>query len=262
MPRESENVVRPQPVGEGTFSTYLIGPRNPKAPGDLRLDVTLKIDGAGRRVILQSEGIPRELEVREGSWSDWLRVKFKIGLLQSVRGMVRFYLIRSQPELALYASPVNFDPDSPLFPISEPPEYAGELAKQIGLYYTTGMVEDHAGLNNERISEQAYLDQCEFAWREREAMMLHELRSFDQGLFYCLFDTPDRIQHMFWRFNDPDHPANRGAAPDPAFCLGHRRLLPPLRRRGRQGTVDSPTTRRSSSRSPTTDSTASGAAFI
>jgi predicted AlkP superfamily phosphohydrolase/phosphomutase len=217
VPRESEQVVRPQPVGEGTFSTYLIGPRNPKATGDLRLDVTLKVDGAGRRVILQSDGTPRELEVREGSWSDWLRVKFKIGLLQSVRGMMRFYLVRAQPELALYASPVNFDPDSPLFPISEPFEYAGDLAKQIGLYYTTGMVEDHAGLNNERISEQAYLDQCEFAWRERESMMIEGLQSFDQGLFYCLLDTPDRIQHMFWRFNDPGHPANRGAVPDPAF---------------------------------------------
>ena len=217
VPRESENVVRPQPVGEGTFSTYLIGPRNPKAAGDLRLDITLKVDSAGQRVVLQSEGTPKELEIRQGSWSDWLRVKFKIGLLQSVRGMVRFYLIRCEPELALYASPVNFDPDSPLFPISEPSEYAGELAEHIGLFYTTGMVEDHAGLNNERISEQAYLDQCELAWREREAMMLAELQVFDQGLFYCLFDTPDRIQHMFWRFTEPDHPANRGALPDPAF---------------------------------------------
>ena len=63
----------------------------------------------------------------------------------------------------------------PLFPISEPPEYAGDLASQIGLYHTTGMVEDHAGLNNERISEEAFLDQCSIAWRDREAMMLHEL---------------------------------------------------------------------------------------
>ena len=63
------------------------------------------------------------------------------------------YLQSCEPELALYASPVNFDPQSPLFPISDPPEYADDLAQRIGLYYTTGMVEDHAGLNNERISE-------------------------------------------------------------------------------------------------------------
>ena len=75
------------------------------------------------------------------------------------------------------------------------------------------MVEDHTGLNNERISESAFLDQCAIAWREREAMMLHELKSFSDGLFYVLFDTPDRIQHLFWRFREPDHPANRGLRP-------------------------------------------------
>jgi predicted AlkP superfamily phosphohydrolase/phosphomutase len=115
------------------------------------------------------------------------------------------------------ASPLNFDPESPFFPISEPPEYAGDLARKIGPYYTTGMVEDHAGLNNERISEETFLDQCAIAWSEREAMMLHELNLFDSGLFYCLFDTPDRVQHLFWRFGEPDHPANRGKPPDTRF---------------------------------------------
>ena len=84
--------------------------------------------------------------VKQGGWSDWLRVKFKLGLLQSIRGMVRFHLVRMEPDLAVYASPVNFDPDAPFFPISDPPEYAGDLAARIGLYHTTGMVEDHAGL--------------------------------------------------------------------------------------------------------------------
>jgi predicted AlkP superfamily phosphohydrolase/phosphomutase len=212
-------VVRPQPVagGDGVYATHLIGPRNPRTGADLHVDVTLRVDREGRRVWAQSSGAPRDLEVRQGAWSDWLRVKFKLGLLQSIRGMVRFHLVACEPELVLYASPVNFDPDSPLFPISEPAEYAGELARELGLFYTTGMVEDHTGLNNERISEAAFLDQCEIAWREREAMMLHALKSFDDGLFYVLFDTPDRIQHLFWRYREPDHPANRGVAPDVDF---------------------------------------------
>ena len=42
---------------------------------------------------------------------------FKAGWLQSVRGAVRFRLIRLDP-LELYASPVNFDARAPLFPIS------------------------------------------------------------------------------------------------------------------------------------------------
>src|SRR5262249_52703173 len=42
-----------------------------------------------------------------------------------------------------------------------------------------------------------------------------ELDRFEEGLFYCLFDTPDRVQHMFWRFLEPEHPANRGRPPAP-----------------------------------------------
>jgi predicted AlkP superfamily phosphohydrolase/phosphomutase len=210
QPRESENVVRIQPGADGVFSTYLIGPRNPKARADLRVEISFRVDPLARRIIVFSDGAPKELAVKDGQWSDWLRVKFKLGLLQSIRGMVRFHLVRMEPDLAVYASPVNFDPEWPFFPISDPPEYAGDLAARIGFYHTTGMVEDHAGLNNERISEEAFLDQCAIAWRDREAMMLHELESFRSGLFYCLFDTPDRIQHLFWRFRVPDHPANRG----------------------------------------------------
>ena len=48
--------------------------------------------------------------------------------------------------------------------------------------------------------------------------MLDELEAFKQGFFYCLFDTPDRIQHMFWRFTEPDHPANRGLPPSAEFA--------------------------------------------
>jgi predicted AlkP superfamily phosphohydrolase/phosphomutase len=216
-PRESEKVVRLQSVAHDVYSSHLIGPRNPKTGGDFQVEITLRVDRQERRVLLQSDGTPRELVIQPVGWSDWLRVKFKLGLLQSVRGMVRFHLVGCEPELALYASPVNFDPDAPFFPISDPLEYAGELARRIGLFYTTGMVEDHAGLNNERISEAAFLDQCTIAWREREAMMVHELASFKSGLFYCLFDTPDRVQHLFWRFREPDHPANHGQAPDSDF---------------------------------------------
>ena len=216
--RESESLVRlPRTEGE-TLSTHLIGPRNPKTGGDLQLEIAVHLDRVGQRVIIHSSGSPEKLEVPLNSWSDWLRVKFKHGMLQSVRGLVRFHLISLEPELELYASPVNFDPDLPLYPISAPAQFAGDLAWRIGLFHATGMVEDTTGLNNERLSEVAFLDQCASAWREREAMMTTALEQFDSGLFYVLFDTPDRIQHMFWRFREPDHPAHRGTPPDRTFA--------------------------------------------
>jgi predicted AlkP superfamily phosphohydrolase/phosphomutase len=208
--RENETVVRLRKDGSHTIRTHLIGPRNPKTGSDFQAQISLHLTPSAKRVILQSEGHPKALEIREGEWSDWLHVKFKTGLLQSVSGMVRFYLVRLEPVFELYASPVNFDPEAPLFPISFPAEYARDLARTLGTFYTTGMVEDHAGLNNGRFGEAAYLAQCEEVLREREQMMRYELEGLEEGLLFCLFDTPDRVQHMFWRFGEAGHPANHG----------------------------------------------------
>ena len=216
--REGEQLVR-LAADRGTITTDLIGPRVPKDRSDLRMAITLDVDLDGRKVAIRSTGSPNRLEVREGSWSEWLRVSFKAGPLRTTKGIVRFYLTRVGPTLELYASPVNFDPSAPAFPISTPAGFSGELAEEIGPFHTTGMVEDHAGLNNGRFDERGFLDQCETAWREREAMMVSELECFEEGLFYCLFDTPDRAQHMLWRHREPDHPANSPDAPaDPALA--------------------------------------------
>jgi predicted AlkP superfamily phosphohydrolase/phosphomutase len=213
---ENEKIIHLKTNGTGSVSTHLIGPRNPKTGEDLQLDITLHLEPDKRQITLTSEGQPKPLEIREGQWSDWLRVKFRAGMLQSVSGQVRFYLTQLEPVLELYASPVNFDPDAPLFPISHPADYASELAGRLGTFYTTGMAEDHDGLNHERFDETAYLQQCEVVLRERVKMMHFELERFRQGLFFCLFDTPDRLQHMFWRFREDNHPANhRGEAIEP-----------------------------------------------
>jgi predicted AlkP superfamily phosphohydrolase/phosphomutase len=217
---ESENVVHVSAHGRGVIQTHLIGPRDPRTRADFQCGITLHCEPAAGRLVLHSEGQPPTLEVHEGHWSRWLRVKFKTGLLQSVGGSVRFFLKRLAPVFELYASPINFEPDAPPFPISSPPEYAGELATRLGTYCTAGMAEDHGGLNNGRFGEDAFLAQCADVRRERERMMLYELERLQEGFFFCLFDTPDRVQHMFWRFREPDHPANRGGAtPDMAGVI-------------------------------------------
>jgi len=220
-PEESE-IVLPLTRDGARLRSRLVGPRIPKTGADAQLDIVLDVETAARRVVVRSDGSPGALEVREGAWSDWLSVKFKLGMLQSVHGMVRFHLVRLEPHVELYASPVNFDPRAPMFPISHPWDYAQELQKATGTFYTTGMVEDHGGLNNGRFGEEAYLDQCEQVMREREAMMEYELDRMKEGLFFCLFDTPDRLQHMLWRFREPEHPANRPAVRGERSAGGYR----------------------------------------
>jgi predicted AlkP superfamily phosphohydrolase/phosphomutase len=206
---ESERVVRVQFTGD-VAKTEIIGPRNPKG-GELAAELTITVDREGGGAVLATRD--SRLAAALGQWSDWAHVKFKLGFMQSIKGVIRFCLVRTDP-FELHASPVNFAPHAPMFPISAPWDYAGELEDAIGTYYTAGMVEDHTGLMNGRIDEDTFLAQCDLAMRDREAMLLHELARFREGFLFCLFDTPDRIQHLFWRFGEPGHPANRGVAQD------------------------------------------------
>ena len=204
-PGESERVTRIE-LKNGQVTTQLVGPRLPRG-GDGSAELRLEVSPAQDQVTVRCGG--SSVVVGRGEWSEWLKVKFKLGLLQSVAGAVRFFFPLGGNGFSLYASPVNFTPDAPPFPISAPWDYAGELEQALGTYYTAGMVEDHTGLLNGRIDESAFLAQCEIVMREREAMLELELARFREGFLFCLFDTPDRLQHLFWRFREPDHPANR-----------------------------------------------------
>jgi predicted AlkP superfamily phosphohydrolase/phosphomutase len=210
IPAEQSEKVVSVSLQDGKVDTYIVGPRDPKNKTDHKFDINIQINKPENKITIISQGQPDTIEVRLGKWSKWLKVKFKVGVMQSVSGIVRFNLRQIEPEFELYASPVNFETEEPLFPISSPQSYAHDLAMQIGRYYTAGMAEDHDGLNNERFDESAYLDQCRIVLRERRKMMEYELGRFESGYFFCLFDTPDRLAHMFWRFTEPDHPANRG----------------------------------------------------
>ena len=203
------------------ITTSVFGPRNTRVSpaADTTCEIRVDVDRANRKMTIHAGGGPG-VEVSEGSWSPWVRLKFKISMLQAVAGMVRFYVRQLAPHLEFYVSPVNFDPATPLFPISTPTDYAKQLSEQVGLFSTLGMAEDHNGLNNGRLDEPAFLAQCDSILAEREKMTYFELARFTEGLFFVVFDTPDRVQHMMWRFRDPQHPLfDRDCAPELARAI-------------------------------------------
>jgi predicted AlkP superfamily phosphohydrolase/phosphomutase len=206
---ERRGALRREP--DGSYLLELLGPPASRGGGVLSLELRFVPAAGGAGGALHVEGTSASLTLRMGEWSDWLAVRFSAGLLQTVHGRVRFLLTGTAP-LRLYATPVAFDPHTPLFPISEPWEYAAGLERAIGPYHTLGMPEEHNALNNGRIDEAQFLAQCDDIMRERTAMLHHELDRFDEGLLFCLFDTPDRLQHMFWRYRDPRHPLHQEAA--------------------------------------------------
>ena len=104
---------------------------------------------------IDTGGTPERIDVAEKSWSEWVRFKFKLSMLQSVSGIARIYVKQIDPRVEFYVSAVNFDPAAPIFPVSSPAGYAKDLAGEIGLFSTLGMAEEHNGLNNGRLDERA-----------------------------------------------------------------------------------------------------------
>ena len=95
-------------------------------------------------------------------------------------------------------------------PISHPFVYAIYLAKMYGPYATLGLAEDTWALNEGVIDEDAFLKQAWLIFEERKKQLWDAIDKTKKGFVTVVFDTTDRIQHMFWRFLDPDHPANEG----------------------------------------------------
>src|SRR5206468_8684199 len=80
--------------------------------------------------------------------------------------------------------------------------YAIYLSKLLGSFATLGMAEDTWALNEGVIDDDAFLAQAELIKQEREAMFLSALEHTRRGVVACVFDTTDRVQHMFYRYLD------------------------------------------------------------
>ena len=148
----------------------------------------------------------KKIVLSPGQWSRWQEVNFKLGLFKRMKGIFKFYLVQTRPEFKLYISPINLDPRRPFFNISHPANYSRELAAELGLFYTQGMPMDTWAVNEKRLSERPFLEQVNEVLREKKAMLDFELGRFDKGMLFCYFESPDIIQHMFWRYSDPQHP--------------------------------------------------------
>jgi len=195
------------------YRSFIPGPGDPLGSGkDLRAEFTVRpsSDQTKAEIRLDSE----KFTLTVGEYSNWVPVKFKAGLGFSARGICRFYLKQLSPEVEVYVTPVNIDPGRPDLPISHPVTYSIYLAKLFGPYATLGLAEDTWALNEEVLDDQAFLVQCYGNHEDRERMLFDALEKTHQGLCACVFDTTDRIQHMFWRYLEDGHPAAKQVPED------------------------------------------------
>ena len=159
---------------------WLEGPAGLKTP--------LRVRGSSLHI--QGEAFP----LLPHEFTPWIRVRFG-----TAWGIVRFLATRMEPEFTLYASPVQIDPESPALPISHPAAYSVYLAKLFGSFATLGLAEDTWALNEGALGERDFLNQAYSVFEERKAMFADALAKTRRGVAGCVFDTSDRVQHMFFR---------------------------------------------------------------
>jgi predicted AlkP superfamily phosphohydrolase/phosphomutase len=141
----------------------------------------------------------RSCRLTPGESTPWQRLAFRTAIGSKANGMARFLVTETGAEFTMYVSPINIDPERPALPISHPAYYAVYLANLLGPYSTLGMAEDTWALNEGVIDEDAFLSQAYDIFAERKAMYMEALESTNRGVVACVFDTSDRIQHMFFR---------------------------------------------------------------
>lgn len=181
--------------GNHRFEGQLHGPdRRNKGPAEVRFEIeTSEVPAATFNVADQS------IELVEGTWSPILEIQFRMGLGFSVRAITRVILTRSGPDPELYALPLQLHPLKPLWSYGTPPGFLKETWEACGPYLTSGWPQDTTALDEGFITDEQFLDLCESIFEHREQAFLYHLSNFSEGVLAAVFDTLDRVQHMFWR---------------------------------------------------------------
>ena len=190
--------------------SFLEGPENSLRVDSppLRIPFTVRPsrDGASAVMTIHGQRVPLAID----EFTDWVRVSFSAAPGIKVRGICKFLLRKFDSAFEMYASSVQIDPDKPVMPIAHPTVYSSYLARQQESFATLGLAEDTWSLSEGLMTEDGFLQQAYDIQAERETMFFDALNRVRSGMVVCVFDAPDRIQHMFWRFLEDDHPALEG----------------------------------------------------
>lgn len=182
------------------FDGELEGPDNTLEEGAGALRIPFRIEKKAKDPVYVLRVGKESVTLQPGVYSRWIKLAFRAGPGFKISGIAKFLITETEPEFSLYVSPIQIDPEKPALPVSHPSFYAAYLAKLFGTFSTLGMAEDTWALNEGVISEQNFLDQAYLLLEEREAMFRNAMEKTRRGVVACVFDTSDRIQHMFYRY--------------------------------------------------------------
>lgn len=147
----------------------------------------------------------------EGEWTDWFHMDFELNRLVSAGGITRARVMSLKDPLEIYLHTFDIDPTNPPFwqPVSSPRGFSGQLAQWSGgAYETLGWSCMTNQIKDDAIPIDMFLEDIEFTMRWRERLTYTCLERDDWSLLFAVFSTTDRVQHMMYRYHDPEHPGH------------------------------------------------------
>jgi hypothetical protein len=168
---------------QGTYSRFTASEGALQGPD--RITVGFRVQGG----CLEIQG--KSYPLLRGEYTPWIRLKFG-----RVRGIVRFLLSREEPELDLYATPVQIDPENPALPISHPPSMRCIWRSCSGLI-DAGPCGRHNGAERGRDQRMPFCARRNSSSKSGRTCSSARCERTRRGVVACVFDTTDRVQHMF-----------------------------------------------------------------
>jgi predicted AlkP superfamily phosphohydrolase/phosphomutase len=195
--------------GEGLRAA---GKSFPPAAGELQRALDGLRTDAERKAEVTLQGQTQRMAARE--WSrDFYELSF---VMQELWGpavvksdsITRAKVMSLYP-MKLYVSPLNLDATKQPFHqnITYPRAFGQELTDLLGKpFETLGWACATHPLKDALIDEQTFLEDIEAKWNFRRELLLKLLETTDARVSFFLFGETDRVQHMFLRYLDQQHP--------------------------------------------------------
>ncbi len=198
---EGAELVHPlEPIGKGLWRAWVTG------PATTRQSILLERDGSRIVLSLEAEAQRPAAVLAPGDWSGWVRLTFSITGRGPVSGICRFKLLSCGPIVSLYRTAVQCAPDGPLYALSEPLGFSVWLADLVGPYATMGMPSDMDGVRRGVVDLDTFLEDAYTNWEQQIEMTMRLMTGASWDLLFTHLFTVDNAQHLFWKYQDPQHP--------------------------------------------------------
>ena len=153
------------------------------------------IDDDNARLQIDKKIIP----LQKNRWSPFIELVFKLRLGVSVRAITQVLLTENSHGPGLYFLPLQIHPQKAVWPYANPGGFAKGLWKNIGPFHTLGWPQDTTALDEGFIQDEHFLNLCDAILESREKVFMSQIQDFEEGILAIVFDSLDRLQHMFRR---------------------------------------------------------------